>query len=50
MTATASIPAATDSDGFGLTGMRERVSLLRGDLEIASSPVGTTVAAAIPAP
>jgi len=36
--------------GFGLTGMRERVSLLRGDLEISSSPVGTIVAAAIPAP
>ena len=36
--------------GFGLTGMRERVSLLRGDLEISSSAVGTTIAAAIPAP
>ena len=38
------------SDGFGLTGMRERVALLRGDLEISSSAVGTTIAAAIPAP
>jgi signal transduction histidine kinase len=36
-------------DGFGLTGMRERVALLRGDLEIASSPAGTTVTAALPA-
>jgi len=43
-------PARTNSDGFGLTGMRERVSLLRGDLEISSSAVGTTIAAAIPAP
>ena len=32
-------PAAPD-DGFGLTGMRERVSLLRGDLDITSSPDG----------
>ena len=39
-----------DCVGFGLTGMRERVSLLRGDLEISSSPVGTIVAVAIPAP
>ena len=37
-------------DGFGLTGMRERVALLRGDLELASSPAGTTVIAALPAP
>jgi len=41
-------PAAPD-EGFGLTGMRERVSLLRGELEITSSPEGTTIAAAIPA-
>ncbi len=31
------------ADGFGLTGMRERVALLRGKLELASSPAGTTV-------
>jgi signal transduction histidine kinase len=37
-------------DGFGLAGMRERVALLRGDLEIASSASGTTISAAIPAP
>jgi two-component system, NarL family, sensor histidine kinase DevS len=43
-------PAVSDGGGFGLTGMRERVSLLRGDLEIASSAVGTTIVAAIPAP
>jgi len=36
------------ADGFGLIGMRERVALLRGDLEIASSSAGTHVSAAIP--
>jgi signal transduction histidine kinase len=36
------------ADGFGLTGMRERVALLRGELEIASSESGTYVAAALP--
>jgi signal transduction histidine kinase len=35
-------------DGFGLTGIRERVALLHGELEIASSPDGTTVTAALP--
>ena len=35
-------------DGFGLTGMRERVALLHGELEIASSTAGTTVTAALP--
>jgi signal transduction histidine kinase len=40
-------PTAPD-DGFGLTGMRERVALLRGDLEICSSSEGTTITAAIP--
>jgi len=43
-------PSAPGDGGFGLTGMRERVSLLRGELEISSSAVGTTIAAAIPAP
>ncbi len=42
-------PSAPD-DGFGLTGMRERVALLRGDLEICSSSAGTTISAAIPTP
>lgn len=37
-------------DGFGLAGMRERVTLLHGELEIASSTEGTTVSAAIPNP
>ncbi|WP_372518108.1 GAF domain-containing sensor histidine kinase [Solirubrobacter ginsenosidimutans] len=40
---------ATPDAGFGLTGMRERISLLRGDLQLASSATGTTVSAAIPA-
>ena len=44
----ASIPARP-RDGFGLTGMRERVALLHGELEVASSPPGTTVTAALPA-
>jgi hypothetical protein len=35
-------------DGFGLTGMRERVTLLHGELEIASSAGGTRVTAALP--
>ena len=34
--------------GFGLTGMRERVALLHGELELASSADGTTITAAIP--
>jgi signal transduction histidine kinase len=36
------------SNGFGLTGMRERVLLAGGELELISSPGGTTVAAALP--
>ena len=35
-------------DGFGLTGMRERVALRHGELEITSSPGGTTVCVALP--
>ncbi len=38
------------ADGFGLIGMRERVALLRGELEVASSTSGTSVAAALPLP
>jgi signal transduction histidine kinase len=37
-------------DGFGLTGMRERVALLNGELAIASSPGGTTITALVPVP
>jgi signal transduction histidine kinase len=36
------------SGGFGLAGMRERVALLHGELEIASSEQGTRVSAALP--
>ncbi len=39
---------ADPSGGFGLTGMRERVALLRGELEVASSESGTSVSAALP--
>ncbi len=39
---------AEPSAGFGLAGMRERVELLGGELEIRSSPGGTRVAAALP--
>jgi signal transduction histidine kinase len=38
------------TEGFGLAGMRERIALLRGELEIASSADGTTISAAIPTP
>ncbi len=38
------------TNGFGLLGMRERVELLNGTLEISSAPgLGTTVTATIPA-
>lgn len=44
-------PARVTSDGgFGLTGMRQRVSDLAGDLEIESEPgAGTAVSARVPA-
>lgn len=38
----------SETAGFGLAGMRERVALLHGELEIASSSTGTTVTAALP--
>ena len=41
-------PGNTDSDGFGLTGMRERVELAGGELDIGSGPSGTTVKARLP--
>jgi signal transduction histidine kinase len=40
---------ATNTSGFGLLGMRERVQLLRGTIAVASSPGGgTTVTASFP--
>ena len=39
---------ATVTTGFGLRGVRERVDLLDGGLEIVSGPDGTRVAAALP--
>ena len=41
---------STPTDGFGLTGMHERVALMKGELEIASSAGGTIVTAALPTP
>ena len=41
---------AAHTDGFGLLGMRERVELLHGTLEVTSSPgQGTTIGASFPA-
>jgi two-component system sensor histidine kinase DegS len=40
---------ATDSSGFGLTGMRERVELAEGELDIDSGSTGTTIHARLPA-
>jgi signal transduction histidine kinase len=37
------------TSGFGLTGMRERVALLGGRLEVSSSRIGTAVIATLPA-
>ena len=39
----------TDGVGFGLTGMRERVELAGGELNIDTSPSGTTIRAKLPA-
>jgi signal transduction histidine kinase len=36
------------ASGFGLAGLRERVALLHGELEIASSEAGTRIAVALP--
>ena len=36
------------TDGFGLTGMRERVALLHGGLTVMSSTEGTTISVALP--
>ncbi|HUA71419.1 MAG TPA: GAF domain-containing protein [Solirubrobacteraceae bacterium] len=41
---------AAQTDGFGLLGMRERIELLQGTLEVTSSPgKGTTIIATFPA-
>ncbi|MGZ4877666.1 MAG: PAS domain-containing sensor histidine kinase [Candidatus Angelobacter sp.] len=37
-----------DAAGVGLAGMRERVKLLRGDLEIKTGPAGTTIRTVLP--
>ena len=47
-TAAASTPRRTNSGGFGLTGMRERVELAGGELDIDSGSSGTTVKARLP--
>jgi signal transduction histidine kinase len=42
-------PAELGDDGFGLVGMRERLALLGGRLEVESGPeAGTTIAAEVP--
>ncbi len=41
-------PETTKGGGFGLTGMRERVELADGELDIDSGPSGTTVRARLP--
>ena len=41
-------PETKDGGGFGLTGMRERVELAGGELDIDSGPSGTTVKARLP--
>jgi signal transduction histidine kinase len=41
-------PETTDGGGFGLTGMRERVELADGELDIDSGSSGTTVRARLP--
>ncbi|MGH3244085.1 MAG: sensor histidine kinase [Spirillospora sp.] len=42
-------PAETGPrDGFGLRGMRERVALLGGRLDLASGPAGTTISIRVP--
>jgi signal transduction histidine kinase len=41
---------AASTDGFGLTGMRERAKLLGGELSVRSAPgEGTTISVAVPA-
>ena len=42
--------ASAPTSGFGLIGIRERVSIAGGELEIVSSPDGTAVLASLPSP
>lgn len=39
---------AQSSDGFGLNGLRERLALVQGALDVTSSPDGTTLVATLP--
>jgi signal transduction histidine kinase len=39
---------AAPTDGFGLVGMRERVSLVGGRFALTSSSEGTTIAVSLP--
>ncbi|MGV8882602.1 MAG: sensor histidine kinase [Rhodoglobus sp.] len=41
--------ASAPSDGFGLGGMRDRLALVNGELDVASSPSGTVLTATLPA-
>jgi signal transduction histidine kinase len=41
-------PAEGTHDGFGLVGMRERLALLGGRLQVESGEAGTTIAAEVP--
>ena len=41
--------ASAPSDGFGLGGMRDRLALVKGELDVASSPSGTVLTATLPA-
>ena len=38
------------ADGFGLLGMRERVTLAGGELDVTSQPGETVIRATLPAP
>jgi signal transduction histidine kinase len=38
----------TPTDGFGLNGMRERLALVGGTLDVSSSPAGTALTATLP--
>jgi len=42
------IPVGVEAAGVGIAGMRERVRLLQGQLEIISSTAGTTIRAVLP--
>jgi signal transduction histidine kinase len=37
------------TNGFGLTGMRERAALAGGTMKVTSAPGGTTITATLPA-